>query len=820
MSFDISAENLKKFKELSSSLDLSKGDTLNNVLHDYFGFLAQKQSKSESEKNEDRLPGNGNYNQNEDTYEQEGLSREKADEVIRKSEERFKQLIKSVTDYIYTVKIENGHPVSTYHGPSCITVTGYTSEEYQNDPYLWFRMIFDEDRQKVVDQAKQLMAGESVLPIEHRLIHKDGTIRWVRSTLVMGYDENDEMAFYDGLVTDITERKKAEEALRESEQNLQRIFNQLPIGAAVVSLSFYFIKVNTMFADMMQYSNEELQKMTFKDITHPDHVENDIREIKRLITGEINSYITDKRYIRKDGKAIWCHLSVQAVRDNFNNPIHFSAMVENITDKKIAEELLKESEDKYRTIIEQTSDGIFVNDKEFRFIDANSGGCKLLEYSKSELLERNILEMMMPGDRDFTPVQINRLIKGESIIVERELKKRNGEYVLTELNIKYMPNERYFIFARDISERKKMEQEHLKLHNLESLGILAGGIAHDFNNILSTILGRTSLVLEDLPEGNMKMNLLSVEKATKKAANLANQLLTFAKGGSPLKKRIDIRKIIQDSASTIISDSKIKLEYNFTDSLESEADPSQITQVIQNIIQNSKEAISGDGKIFVSVQNYIDSGGRLFLKIIIKDTGIGIPKELLNKIFDPYFTTKPASNGLGLSVVFSIIRRHEGHIFVESEEGIGTTFEILLPAIQSVTEKKSETTDQKKKHYNILILDDEEEVREILSAILQKLHHTVVQTSVGEEAICAYELARESGKPFDMVILDMVIKDGLNGAETFKKLKEYDPDIKAIVSSGFSERALMNYKEDGFAGMLKKPYTKKELDKIINQVLG
>jgi CheY-like chemotaxis protein len=375
-------------------------------------------------------------------------------------------------------------------------------------------------------------------------------------------------------------------------------------------------------------------------------------------------------------------------------------------------------------------------------------------------------------------------------------------------------------FVRDLTERKKAEQEHLRLQNLESLGVLAGGIAHDFNNILSTILGRASIAADEIPDGSAKDDLIAIEKATKRAVSLTQQLLTFARGGTPQKSIIDLDKIIQDTTNFSLSGSNIAHKFSFSDTFKVDADPGQIAQVIQNLVINAKQAMPSGGIITITTKDHYDLSQKVFVEITIEDQGIGISQDHLNNIFNPYFTTKQTGSGLGLSVCHSIITKHMGQISVQSELGKGTKFIILLPAVIHDSRKSYDTNKKVSESLNVLIMDDEADIRDLLRNLLSRSGHKVTESKDGREAIQLFKKAKENGEIFDLIFMDLTVKGGLGGKEAIKELREFDPEVKVIVSSGYADSSIAKYKEDGFNGMLNKPYSRKDLDSAIYSVFN
>ena len=382
---------------------------------------------------------------------------------------------------------------------------------------------------------------------------------------------------------------------------------------------------------------------------------------------------------------------------------------------------------------------------------------------------------------------------------------------------------------QDITEFKRLEGEFLKSQKMESIGTLAGGIAHDFNNILTAILGNITLARDlTCPETEIYEFLGDAEKASKRAQALTKQLLTFAKGGMPVKEIASIKEIIKESALFVTRGAKSRCEFSIAEDLWSgEVDPGQINQVINNIVINANQAMPEGGIIRINADNVVlDEAnawklkpGR-YIRISIKDEGIGISEKYLSKIFDPYFSTKQEGSGLGLATSYSIINNHGGFILPESVLGEGTTFHIYLPASGKQVFKEEERNVIKGEG-KILVMDDEPSVRKLLERMLDRLGYEAETAEDGVEAIEIYMAAKESGKPFNAVIFDLTIPGGMGGKEALHKLKEIDPEVKAIVSSGYSEDPVMaDYEAFGFKGIVPKPFGSKLLSKVLHEVLN
>ena len=383
----------------------------------------------------------------------------------------------------------------------------------------------------------------------------------------------------------------------------------------------------------------------------------------------------------------------------------------------------------------------------------------------------------------------------------------------------------------EIYEKYKIQEELLKIKKLESVSVLAGGLAHDFNNILAAIMGNINLALLFTDHEDKRHKLLTeAEKAALRASDLTQQLLTFSKGGEPVKALSSIKEVIRDSADFILRGSKVKCKYHFVEDLwPVEIDTGQISQVIQNIILNSRHAMPDGGIINLTCENYnktskdvILSQADSYLKITIQDTGVGMPPKLLEKIFDPYFSTKREGSGLGLAICHSIISKHDGHIKAESVQGTGSIFTIYLPASKGkqIADQQEESIVKITDSGKALVMDDEEMIRDVAQEMLSYLGFHVVLAENGAESIELYREEMATGVPFDYVILDLTIPGGIGGQEAVKEILQINPKAKVIVSSGYSNDPVMaNYKDYGFSGVIIKPFKLKNVHAAIHSIL-
>ncbi|MBI2471893.1 MAG: response regulator [Planctomycetes bacterium] len=498
---------------------------------------------------------------------------------------------------------------------------------------------------------------------------------------------------------------------------------------------------------------------------------------------------------------------------------------------------LRASEANFRALADNASDGIVINvGSGGNVVYANRRIADMTGFAVEELLNTSIKDYTAP-DKFPNDIKLYRqMMEGMPYLNQHEtaIVHKNGNVIPVEITASktlWHDQPAIIVIIRDITERKRRGEELIRTDKLESLSILAGGIAHDFNNLLAGIVGNISVARSLVnTEDKIYTLLADLEKASLKAKNLTLQLLTFAKGGAPIKQTASVAGFIRDSAAFALSGSNVKCDFSIAEDLwPVEVDAGQMTQVIHNLIINAKQAMHKGGTIKVSAKNTtVNAENNLpikdgkYIKITIQDTGVGISEKHISKIFDPYFTTKEGGSGLGLSTSYSIIKNHGGFIAVESAVGIGTTFTVHLPASQKEFIPKKDVEEQLiPGKGRILVMDDEAFVRDVAGRMLTKLGYEVDFARNGDEAIGLYKKSKDSGYPFDAVIIDLTIPGGMGGKETIQKLLEIDPDVKAIVSSGYSDDAIMSdYRKYSFSGVIAKPYRIEELSKTVHMVLS
>jgi PAS domain S-box-containing protein len=639
---------------------------------------------------------------------------------------------------------------------------------------------------------------------------------------------------------------QAQEKIQASEKRYQRVVETSPAGIFSLDEQGKILFANPTLEDMTGYRAEELSGMDYQSLIPQEERRDRFPGLKYLCRHPEDTLTEEKDkdtllsrarefcWVRRDGRRIWVELRAAKVVEQGRETVLVNAM--DVTERKKAEQALRQSEQKYRSVINQSRDCIYLLDPEDKkVIEANPAMQELLGFTREEILNLRARDFVLEESGGDIEKNISRVLaRGELFIEERTLLKKNGGKVEVELScnmITYNGKQLINVVGRDLSERKKIEEERLKRQKLESIGILAGGLAHDFNNLLTGIIGNISLAGQRAgTDENLLEPLKKANDACCSAQGIAQQLLTFSKGGVPVKDTVSPAGLLRDSATFSLRGSNVDCRFSLPEDLwDIQADRTQISQVINNLILNAQEAMPSGGSIQIRAENELREpksdtplpGGR-YVHIKIADQGAGISKDTLFKIFDPYFTTKETGNGLGLAMVYSIIKKHGGHISVDSEPRKGTAFHIHLPAAEESAPEK----DMQKNGtlpadgQKILVMDDEEVVLDVAGEALKHLGYKAVTAGGGQEALKMYKKALHSAEPFDAVILDLTVRGGMGGEETLRRLREIDPDVRAVVSSGYSQDPIMAYyREHGFSGVLGKPYRIDKLAEVLHEVL-
>ena len=496
--------------------------------------------------------------------------------------------------------------------------------------------------------------------------------------------------------------------------------------------------------------------------------------------------------------------------------------IRDLAERNQARAALQESARTMTDILENTTDGFFALDHEWKFTYLNSEAERLLDRKRDEVIGKELWQEF--SELIGSPFEQNyRRVLTEQAAVEFEASDAAGR-IWFEMRA-YPSGRGISVFFRDVTERKRMEEERLTTSKLESLGTLAGGIAHDLNNILTVISGNIGLAQIEAPSdaGSLLSFLSKAGQAAQHAAHLSSQLLTFSKGGAPIKRVSSLSELLAQAAEFSLYGSNLRGDIDLAADLwKAEVDPGQIEQVMNALVINAREAMPHGGTVRISARNVKleeDPGVLLpagrYLKITVTDRGSGVDEDLATKIFDPYFTTKPMGSGLGLAISYSIVKKHGGMLHLESSSAEGSTFVFYLPASKSKSVSMEPVVSERVFHFNhqrILVMDDEAAIRDLTCQLLSTLGYEVTAVPDGLEAVRTYERALRRGENFQAVILDATIRGGMGGLATIERLRTLDPHVTAIICSGYSdEAALSEFVAYGFRGALPKPFTRGEL---------
>jgi PAS domain S-box-containing protein len=544
----------------------------------------------------------------------------------------------------------------------------------------------------------------------------------------------------------------------------------------------------------------------------------------------------EHRVVSPEGGVCWQQWTNRAIFDQEGRLTEFQSVGRDITAQKQIEKALRKSERQYHTTIDSIGDMIHVVDANLRFLLFN----KALEERFRDLdlgrhaIGRNVFEVF-----DFLPDRVRDeyhqvLRTGETLITEEQTVIEGEEYTTETRKIPVFEDDNVVgvvTVIRDITEKRKLEEELFNIRSLEAIGVLAGGIAHDFSNILTTAVGNIFLARRRAGHNPPVLDKLrAAERAILRARHLTDQLLTFSKGGAPIKRAASISELLRETADFALSGSNVKAEFDIPDHLwNAEVDVGQISQVINNLLINAVQAMPHGGIVSISAHNVEASEHQHLplkhgkhVRISVQDRGVGIPAEHLSRIFLPYFTTKPGGSGLGLATAYSVVKKHSGHITVASEPGRGCTFSVFLPASPKKTApQRPAPREPVEGKGRILLMDDEQDVRETTGEVLRTLGYQVDVAAEGREAIQLYIAARESGSPYDAVVLDLTVQGGMGGKEALQQLLRVDPHVKALASSGYSSDPIVaDHRSYGFMGVVVKPCRAEDLSRVLHDMLS
>jgi PAS domain S-box-containing protein len=752
-------------------------------------------------------------------------------EALRASEQNFRQIAEESPVGIFIV--QGGKLV--YANPSLAKQAGYSREEIigQLAPQDF---VHRDDVARLMITLGQRAAGRiQGEGVEYRGIRKDGSIVHIEAYgQLMEYQDKPAVL---GMLIDVSARKHLEEALSGSESRLRMALAAANAGAWAWDLR---TNENTWSDELWKLYGVNRQSAPasteawFRSI-HPDDRSATEATVQEAVHhgGELWA---EWRVNTADGSERWLMSRGRPERDAAGVAVKYLGIVLDITERKQMQETLRQSEEKYRNLFNNAEVGMFrtrIDGSEV--IDFNDKYLEIYGLKREEMLGRPAAAYWAdPADR---AVLVGKLkANGRVKDFECRMLTKNGEVKTCLISVRLYPEQGIIEGSMiDITERKRAEEERLKLEQqlsqaqrLESLGLLAGGIAHDFNNLMSGIYGPIELALGGSLDQESATNLSMALSSMGRARDLTRQLLTFAKGGAPVRSVGPLFPFVEESARFALSGGRATCTLDVAPDLwPCNFDRNQIGQVIDNLVINAQQAMPGAGAIRISARNAILRPGEAatlpageYVVVSIEDSGIGIPADTLARIFDPFFTTKEAGRGLGLSTCHSIMRRHDGAITAESTPGQGSTFRLYLPAAR--TPVRDIGQDKPKAMHRgegtVLVMDDDKTVRKVLSSMLATFGYSVQTVGDGGAALELFAKQSGSGQHFRAVLLDLTVAGGMGGKEAAQILRTMDSNVPLFVTSGYAEDPVMeNPAAHGFKASLRKPFAMSDLSELFEK---
>jgi PAS domain S-box-containing protein len=763
------------------------------------------------------------------------------------NEQRFAYLMSSSLGFFD----DNTAAGTTFFSPACLDMLGFRADELLLDRQKFLELLHPDDLHSAhAAERSQVVGGMSRFTLHFRLRHKDGNYRWIESTGMEFKDATGKRLRAMGFYRDITAQKALEECLHQREERFNLLVGDSPLGFFDTDLPEGTAYYSARWKNLLGYQPGELQDTheLWLDLVHPEdragiaalHVQRGAGERRRSFSHAV-------RLQSKDGRYRWFQTAGVDFFGRDGQLLRMLGFLVDIDVLKGALETLAHEKESLGIMLDSISDGVITTDADGRitFLNAaaeglcglsakEAGGLAVEEFYRRtgaqvrRQADNPVRAVLASGMRaaPHDPAHLTSPGRPEKVIADNAAPITNPAGKVTGAVLVF----------HDITDRHRAAEEMQKAGRIESLGVLAGGIAHDFNNLLTSILGNLSVARSggDLPIRALDA-LGRAEKACWRARDLTGQLLTFAKGGDPVRTALDLAPLLEETVRNATANSGVQATFQVAANLPTiEADQGQIVQVIQNLALNAVQAMPGGGKLHVSMElirspqdlaaiDEVHESASAYVEIKMRDAGTGIAPEHLSKIFDPFFSTRTNGTGLGLAIAYSIVRKHDGVIRVDSRPGAGSTFTIYLPVSPSVglpPIPSQPARDERRAGGRVLFMDDDPDIRDLAGAILDLIGYDPTLTAEGTETLAEYQAARAAGQPYAAVILDLTIPGGMGGKETIRRLREIDPEVRAIVSSGYSNDAVIaDFRAHGFRAMVAKPYRMEDLARALTTAI-
>jgi PAS domain S-box-containing protein len=640
---------------------------------------------------------------------------------------------------------------------------------------------------------------------------------------------------------DITERKVAEEALRESEERFRAVFEQAAVGIGLMTPGGRFLSVNDKLCDIMHRERHEMMAIRFHEFTHPDDYRTCVELIAKLVSGGITTFTTEMRYLRKDGELLWGNLTVSIIRQPDSDRFALLGVVEDITERKRAEAELRESDERFRSFVDNLPSAIFLKDMEGRYRIVNKRFEEWYGISAAEAAGRTAHDIYAKKFADLY-VALDREVMETGEVREQELTVPFADgglrvVIVTKFPVLGTDGQTIGVgtIDTDITGQRRVEAQLQQAQKMEAVGQLTGGVAHDFNNLLTVILGNIALLEDEIEDERLGLFALAAKGAAERGAELTDQLLTFSRKQTLDAKPVDLGELVSGMSRILrrtLGDN-IQIETTTAGDLSrTRADPAQLENALLNLAINARDAMPDGGKLNIEAANasadrndlidYPAAAPEDFVVLSVSDNGSGMEPGVLERVFEPFFTTKEVGegSGLGLSMVYGFVKQSGGHVEIDSEPGRGTSVRVFLPKApesDAVAEKVTlEEPEPRGQGETVLVVEDDAAVRRLTVNILTSLGYRTVEAGAGEAALAALDDRPE----IDLLLSDFMLPGGMNGAELVREATLRRPGLKVLLMSGYAAaRPAREPGLDSDAEMIRKPYQKPALARHLRTLL-
>lgn len=702
--------------------------------------------------------------------------------------------------FVASDKVDWSHDVDEFFG----LPRGAFPGTYQ----AYLDLIHDDDRPRVQQNVEAILRGEQdEYALEHRIIWADGSVRWLSCTARCTRDAGGQAVRLGGTVIDVTSRRAAENALRDSEQVFRSAMHHSPIGMALVAPDGRFLDVNPAFCGIVGSTREQMLAGDFQNITHPDDLPADLALVREALDGKRDSYQMDKRYLHRGGHVVWAQLNVSLVRNPDGSPRYFVSQIQDVSERRASEHALRGSEALLRQLADNLREVVWLRDLDLdRMLYVSSTYAHVFGAEPERLLEnpRAWLQAVHEDDRAWVTRAVEAAEKTDGFDEYFRVRVGNSlRWVRARIfPIRDVDGRVYRVagVAEDITEHRRTEEQTRHAQKMEAIGQFAGGVSHDFNNMLAVILAHTELTsLEESLPRQVKESLVEITEVARRAAALTRQLLQFSRKDVLRPRAVDMNEVVRTFANMLRR--LLREDVTLTLALSAGplpvlADPALLDQVLMNLALNARDAMPDGGTLTIETcsQAVRDVGEVTpgdYACLIVRDTGVGMGPDALSRLFEPFFTTKPPGKGtgLGLATVFGIVKQHGGTVTVDSREGSGSSFSVYLPAASEVLtpDPDRETTSPRAVRggsETILVVEDDAAVRAATELTLKRHGYRVLTAADGESAFRLWDVRRAEIK---LVITDLVMPGRLNGRQLVEKILAVAPATRFVLTSGYSQ---------------------------------